>query len=26
VAGLPLHESCERGPIPRCRFIPLAHE
>jgi predicted ArsR family transcriptional regulator len=26
VAGLPLRESCERGPIPRCRFIPLAHD
>jgi predicted ArsR family transcriptional regulator len=26
VAGLPLRESCERGPTPRCRFIPLAHE
>ena len=21
-----LRESCERGPIPRCRFIPLAHD
>jgi predicted ArsR family transcriptional regulator len=26
VAGLPLRESCERGPAPRCRFIPLAHQ
>jgi predicted ArsR family transcriptional regulator len=26
VAGLPLRESCERGPTPRCRFTPLAHE
>jgi len=26
VAGLPLRESCERGPTPRCRFIPVAHE
>jgi hypothetical protein len=26
VAGRPLRESCERGPTPRCRFIPLAHE
>src|SRR4051812_48992576 len=26
VAGLPLRESCERGAIPRCRFIPVAHE
>jgi len=26
VAGLPLRESCEHGPTPRCRFIPLAHE
>jgi predicted ArsR family transcriptional regulator len=26
VAGLPLQESCERGPTPRCRFTPLAHE
>jgi predicted ArsR family transcriptional regulator len=24
VAGLPLRESCERGPSPRCRFSPLA--
>jgi predicted ArsR family transcriptional regulator len=23
VAGLPFHESCERGPTPHCRFIPL---
>jgi predicted ArsR family transcriptional regulator len=26
VAGLPLRESCERGPIPRCRFIPVTHD
>ncbi|HEX9067408.1 MAG TPA: ArsR family transcriptional regulator [Ktedonobacterales bacterium] len=26
VAGLPLRESCERGPTPRCRFVPLTHE
>jgi predicted ArsR family transcriptional regulator len=26
VAGLPLRESCERGPTPRCRFTPLAHD
>jgi predicted ArsR family transcriptional regulator len=26
VAGLPLRESCEREPTPRCRFIPLVHE
>jgi hypothetical protein len=26
VAGLPLHETCERGSTPRCRFIPGAPE
>jgi predicted ArsR family transcriptional regulator len=26
VAGLPLRESCERGPTPRCRFIHVAHD
>jgi predicted ArsR family transcriptional regulator len=26
VAGLPMRESCERGPTPRCRFVPVAHE
>jgi predicted ArsR family transcriptional regulator len=26
VAGLPLRESCERGPTPRCRFVPVAHD
>jgi len=24
VAGLPLRESCERRPTPRCRFVPIA--